>query len=139
MAMLPFCGYNMGKYYSHWLSFESRAQVLPKIFIVNWFRKDENGKFVWPGYGENSRVLKWMFERIDNKAGGTKTFLGLVPRYHDIDWSGINFTPEQFNKAIVLDPKKWQTEFASHKEFFAKFNDTLPIQFLGVHENLNQI
>jgi phosphoenolpyruvate carboxykinase (GTP) len=139
MAMLPFCGYNMGRYYSHWLSFESRAKVLPKIFIVNWFRKDESGKFVWPGYGENSRVLKWMFERIDNKAGGTKTFLGLIPRYHDIDWSGINFTAEQFNRATVLDANKWQTEFASHKEFFGKFSDTLPIQFLGVHENLNQI
>lgn len=138
MAMLPFCGYNMGKYFSHWLGLAEKTKNLPKIFIVNWFRKDQNGKFIWPGFGENSRVLKWMFERIDQTASGKKTFLGTVPTYEDMDWSGLNYSEEQFESAVRINEGLWKVEFSAHKEFFATFEEALPLEFLGLHENLQQ-
>lgn len=129
MAMLPFCGYNMGSYFAHWLGMSSQTKAPPPIFIVNWFRKDENGKFIWPGYGQNMRVLKWMFERVDAKASGVSTVLGTMPRYHDIEWTGLDFTPQQFEKATSLDVSKWQTELQSHQDFFKSFEGRLPKEF----------
>lgn len=119
----------MGSYFSHWLGMSQRAKAAPPIFIVNWFRKDENGKFIWPGYGQNMRVLKWMFERVDGQASGQKTVLGTMPRYEDLEWMGLDFTPQQYEKATSLDVSKWQTELNSHKDFFQGFAGRLPAEF----------
>jgi phosphoenolpyruvate carboxykinase (GTP) len=134
MAMLPFCGYNMGDYFKHWLKMEDRVAKLPEIFVVNWFRKDENGKFLWPGYGQNMRVLKWIFERTQGTAGARSTVLGSMPRYEDLDWSGMNFSPENFEKVTSLDMTKWEKEVASHKDFFLTLQSKLPTEFVNQQE-----
>lgn len=134
MAMLPFCGYNVGDYFKHWLKMPNRVAKTPEMFIVNWFRKNEQGKFMWPGYGDNMRVLKWMFERIDGKAHAIETELGFAPQYKDIDWSGLDFSNDQFNAAMKIDNEKWQMEFASHKEFFLTLKNSLPTEFINVQE-----
>jgi len=134
MAMLPFCGYNMGDYFKHWLRMSNRAARLPEIFIVNWFRKDENGKFIWPGYGENMRVLKWIFERIDGTAQAQETVLGFQPEYSDLDWSGLQFSEDTFNKVSSVENNKWLSEFSLHKEFFLTFKDTVPAEFVNIQE-----
>ena len=129
-AMLPFCGYNMAEYLAHWLDLGEKLSrsgaVLPKIFCVNWFRTDENGKFVWPGFGENARVLKWMLQRIEGKAGGVDHVFGVTPRYEDVDWSGLNFSSEQFAKITSIDSHAWKDEFQLHAELFAKLSHGLP-------------
>jgi len=135
MAMLPFCGYHVGKYFQHWLEMKRIARKLPAIFIVNWFRKDENGKFIWPGYGQNMRVLKWMFERVDGEDGGQKNALGTSPRFEDLDWTGLPFTKEQFGKAMNLDSAKWEKEFAGHDEFFAQIGKELPAEFKAIRDS----
>lgn len=135
MAMLPFCGYNMGDYFKHWLKMPNRLAKLPEIFIVNWFRKNEQGKFMWPGYGDNMRVLKWMFERIDGNAHAIETTLGYAPQYNDLDWCGLDFSNDQFNAAMKIDNEQWQLEFASHKEFFLTLKNSLPIEFINIQEN----
>jgi phosphoenolpyruvate carboxykinase (GTP) len=134
MAMLPFCGYHIGRYFQHWLEMPKRAKELPAIFVVNWFRKDENGKFVWPGFGQNMRVLKWIFERTDGQATGEKTFLGTTPRYEDLDWSGLSFSSDEFAKATRLDSAQWEREMGSHEEFFSKLEDALPGEFQKLRE-----
>ncbi len=140
MAMLPFCGYNMGHYFKHWVTLgqnlQKNGKSTPKIFIVNWFRKDSNGKFIWPGFGENARVLKWMFERVSGTANGKETFLGLVPAYKDLDWSGSTFSQESYLAATKLESDAWTREAQSHKEFFSKFNQSLPAEFIGLQEKL---
>lgn len=136
MAMLPFCGYNMGDYFSHWLSMEKVVKKLPKVFIVNWFKKDENGKFMWPGFGENMRVLKWVFQRTDAQASAMQTPVGQIPRYEDLDWSGSKFTSEQYSKLVALNPTRWLSELDSHQEFFAKFGKHIPAEFSGVHQQV---
>ena len=135
MAMLPFCGYNMGDYFKHWLKMPNRVAKNPEIFIVNWFRKDANGKFMWPGYGENMRVLKWMFERIDNAGGSIETALGYMPQYSDLDWSGLEFTEQQFSQLMHIDSDQWMKEVLSHKEFFLKLEESIPLEFLNIQEN----
>ncbi len=129
-AMLPFCGYNMAEYFAHWLDLGEKLSrsgaALPKIFCVNWFRTDENGKFVWPGFGENARVLKWMLQRIEGKAGGVDHVFGVTPRYEDVDWSGLNFSSEQFAKITSIDSHAWKDEFQLHAELFAKLAHGLP-------------
>jgi len=135
MAMLPFCGYNMGDYFKHWLRMPNRVAKNPEIFIVNWFRKNLDGKFIWPGFGENTRVLKWMFERIDGKAGAMETTLGFMPRYEDFDWTGLNFTREQFENLTSIDSEKWISEVLSHKEFFLTLHNSVPQEFLNIQEN----
>jgi phosphoenolpyruvate carboxykinase (GTP) len=129
MAMLPFCGYHVGDYFTHWLSVSARVKKAPSIFIVNWFRKDENGKFVWPGYGQNMRVLQWMFSRVNGTGGGVKTELGTMPRFEDLDWKGLDFTPAQYLKATSLDPAEWTREMAGHEEFFRSVGNKLPQKF----------
>src|SRR5262249_26521998 len=103
MAILPFCGYHMADYWSHWLQLGSRLPNPPKIFRVNWFRKDAKGKFVWPGFGENMRVLKWIVERVRGKAGAVDSPLGLMPRYEDITWSGLSFDRSSFHTIMDID------------------------------------
>ena len=126
MAMLPFCGYNMGDYFSHWLEMRGRIPHPPKIFMVNWFRQDTKGKFVWPGYGENMRVLKWVVDRALGRVGGQETVVGWVPREGDLDLSGLDIAPEQFAEATAIRLDEWRREIESQKEFFDKIGSTMP-------------
>ncbi|MBX6319804.1 phosphoenolpyruvate carboxykinase (GTP) [Pigmentiphaga sp.] len=139
-AMLPFCGYNMSEYFNHWLELGAKLQaagvVLPRIFCVNWFRTDENGKFVWPGFGENMRVLKWMLERIEGKAQGVDHVFGVSPSYEDLTWDGLDFSREQFHKITAIDKEAWQEEFRLHDELFDLLKHGLPAQLLEVRKKL---
>ena len=126
MAMLPFCGYNMGEYFSHWLAMRGRIPHPPKIFMVNWFRQDASKKFVWPGYGENMRVLKWIVDRALGRVGGQETVVGWVPREGDLDLSGLDIAPEQFAEATAIRYDEWRAEIESQKEFFDKIGPTMP-------------
>ncbi|MGN6649292.1 phosphoenolpyruvate carboxykinase (GTP) [Trinickia sp.] len=129
-AMLPFCGYHMGDYFNHWLKVGERLDSLgakvPRIFCVNWFRKGPDGKFVWPGFGENMRVLRWMIGRIEGRATGSDHAFGVSPRYEDLDWDGLAFTPEQFDQVISVDDSDWRRELALHAEFFDSLRHRLP-------------
>lgn len=135
MAMLPFCGYNVGSYFKHWLKLPNHVAKAPEIFLVNWFRKDQNGKFIWPGFSDNMRVLKWMFERIDAKADGQINALGISPQFKDLDWSGANFTSEQYQLAMQIDNEQWVKEIQSTKEFFLTLKDSLPVEFINILED----
>src|SRR5690606_37358167 len=116
MAMLPFCGYNMGDYFAHWLSMRTKLSHPPKLFLVNWFRKDEDGKFLWPGFGDNMRVLKWVIDRAFGKIGGRETTVGWVPREGDIDLSGCEIGAGDFEKSTAIDAAEWLAELESQKE-----------------------
>ncbi len=126
MAMLPFCGYNMGDYFGHWLSVGKKLKNLPKIFTANWFRTDENGKFLWPGFGDNIRVLKWIIERVENKAKAKETPIGLIPEYDSFDLSGLNFTKENWEKLFSINKEEWQQEAKEIEKFFIQFGDHIP-------------
>jgi phosphoenolpyruvate carboxykinase (GTP) len=126
MAMLPFCGYDMGQYFAHWLSMQSRMVNPPKTFIVNWFRKDKNGKFMWPGFGENMRVLKWVVDRARLRVGGQETPFGWVPKAGDLDLSGLNIAPETVDEATHIDLGEWKTELESLSEFFESLGPSMP-------------
>jgi len=127
MAMLPFCGYHMGDYFSHWLKLGANpARKMPKIFYVNWFRQDANGKFLWPGYGENSRVLKWIFERCDGKVHAKDTPIGRVPEAGDLDTKGLDIKGTHVEELLSVDIDGWLAEVPSIKEHFALFGDHLP-------------
>jgi phosphoenolpyruvate carboxykinase (GTP) len=126
MAMLPFCGYHMGDYFGHYLKIGERSSKLPKIFYVNWFRQDENGRFLWPGYGENSRVLKWVFERCDGTAHADDTPIGRLPAPADLDTQGLNLPAANLAKLLSVDIPGWLDEVPRIKEHFAKFGDRLP-------------
>jgi len=128
MAMLPFCGYNMGDYFAHWLKIGATADAskLPKIYYVNWFRQDQNHKFLWPGYGENSRVLKWIFERCDGKVHAKDTPIGRIPEVADLDTKGLDIQGANVDELLSVDVEGWQAEVPLIKEHFAKFGDHLP-------------
>jgi phosphoenolpyruvate carboxykinase (GTP) len=130
MAMLPFCGYNMGDYFSHWLSVgkQTDASNLPKIFFVNWFRRDDNGRFLWPGYGENSRVLKWVFERVTGTAGAVETAIGLLPVPGDLDTTGLEVADGDLATLLTVDTAGWQGAIPQIRTHYAQFGDTLPAQ-----------
>ena len=126
-AMLPFCGYNMADYWNHWLSMEKRIAKLPRIFRVNWFRKDENGKFAWPGFGENMRVLQWIVDRIHGRAPEpVASPFGLMPHYQDINWQGLSFPKEKFNQVMAIDPAEARAEARDQEELFDRFGSRLP-------------
>ncbi len=136
-AMLPFAGYHMATYINHWLQFGRYIPNPPRIFLVNWFRKDENGKFLWPGFGENMRVLKWIVERARTRAAGLEMPLGRVPTYEDLDWRGLEkFTKEDFDKVMSIDTELWKNEILSHEELFIKLYDRLPKELISVRELL---
>jgi len=141
-AMLPFMGYHMSDYFQHWLDLGAKLKAagarLPAIYCVNWFRKGEDGKFVWPGYGENMRVLKWMLERVEGQAGGVEHDFGIGPRYADLSWAGLDFTPAQFERVTSLDAADWQRELALHDELFALLAHHLPAELKAVRERLGR-
>ncbi len=129
-AMLPFCGYNMGDYFAHWLGLGEKLQAagvtLPRIYCVNWFRKGPDGKFVWPGFGDNMRVLKWMLARLDNQAEGEDHLFGISPRYEDLDWDGMAFDAGRFEQIMASDAPAWREELALHDALFERLEGRLP-------------
>jgi phosphoenolpyruvate carboxykinase (GTP) len=131
-AMLPFTGYNMADYFQHWLDLGKKLAAsgtqLPRIYTTNWFRKGENGQFVWPGYGENMRVLKWVIDRIEGKAGGTVNAFGVSPSYEDLNWTGLDFSPAQFEKVTRIDKAAWEKELELHTELFEQLSYHLPAE-----------
>lgn len=135
-AMLPFMGYHIGDYVNHWLQFGRSLPNPPRIFGVNWFRKDENGKFLWPGFGQNIRVLKWIVERIKGKAPSVESPIGWMPRYEDIDWTGLKFSKEDFEKIMTVDREPGKQELLSHEELFERMYDKLPKEIFFMRELL---
>jgi phosphoenolpyruvate carboxykinase (GTP) len=127
MAMLAFCGYHMGDYFAHWLKIGKSAAKAPRIFRVNWFRKDANGKFLWPGFGENMRVLKWIVDRCGGRAGGSETPLGVIPRFEDLSWDGLErFDQPRYEELTRVDGQLWRKELKSHKELFGRLAGRVP-------------
>jgi len=126
-AMLPFCGYHFGDYFKHWLEIGAKLARPPKVFGVNWFRLDENGKFLWPGYGENMRVLKWIVERCLGRAHAVDTALGRAPAFEDLDLNGMNdMNRARFDKLMSLDAGLWRKELQDHDKLFSDLKDKLP-------------
>jgi phosphoenolpyruvate carboxykinase (GTP) len=136
-AMLPFMGYNMADYFNHWLDFGRNLPNPPRIFSVNWFRKNAEGKFAWPGFGENMRVLQWVIGRCKGEAAAIECPIGWRPRYEDMNWKGLeNFTPEQFEEIMLIDREAWKQEMSGHSELFEKAYDRIPKEFLFMRELL---
>ena len=141
-AMLPFMGYNMSDYFQHWLNLGAKISAqgaqLPRIYTTNWFRKNADGKFVWPGYGENMRVLKWMIDRIEGQAQGQETAFGIAPQYAEINWGGLDFSAEQFQNVTSIDKAAWIDELKLHDEHFAMLAQGLPRELLNAKADLEQ-
>jgi phosphoenolpyruvate carboxykinase (GTP) len=141
-AMLPFCGYNMSDYFQHWLDVGAKVQAgghkLPNIYCVNWFRKDEAGKFVWPGYGDNMRVLKWMIDRLEGQAQGQETIFGITPTYGELNWTGLSFTADQFKTVTSIDKAAWQQELQLHNTHFEQLAYNMPKALLDTKAALAQ-
>ena len=140
MAMLPFLGYNVGDYFQHWVNVGkgANADKLPSIFYVNWFRRGEDGRFLWPGFGENSRVLKWIIERIEGKAVAVETSIGHVPTPDQMDLEGVDATVEDVAAALAVDVEEWKQEIPLIEEWFAKVGDKLPTSMRDELEALKQ-
>ena len=139
MAMVPFCGYNMADYFGHWLAIGKRIPHPPKIFHVNWFRKGADGKFLWPGYGENVRVLKWILERVEGRGAAQETPIGHVPARGALTLDGMNISASTVEDLMRVDPEDWEQELIDIKEFFQKFGDRLPRELNVEHENLSRL
>jgi phosphoenolpyruvate carboxykinase (GTP) len=142
-AMLPFCGYNMADYFAHWLSIGAHASnpdALPKIFYVNWFRKNADGKFLWPGYGENSRVLEWIFNRVTGTGndGAVETAIGAVPAPGAIDIEGLDVTKEDMDELLRVDEEGWRAEVPLIRDYYSKFGDRLPAELTKEVDALEQ-
>ena len=134
--MLPFAGYHMGDYINHWLDFGRHIPNPPRIFSVNWFRTDKDGKFLWPGFGDNMRVLKWIVERAHGRAASVESPVGWMPRYEELDWTGLDFSREQFNDIMSVDREQWKQEILLHEELFIRLYDRLPKEMLFKKELL---
>jgi phosphoenolpyruvate carboxykinase (GTP) len=141
-AMIAFAGYNMSDYFQHWLNIgkklEAEGAKLPKIYLVNWFRKDETGKFIWPGFGENMRVLSWILGRAEKTAGAQETPVGHSPGHADLNWNGLSLSAEQFHKAIAVQADDWKTELDLHQELFDKLAHRLPTELIETRAKLQQ-
>jgi phosphoenolpyruvate carboxykinase (GTP) len=137
MAMLPFCGYHMGDYFRHWIKMQRNLSETPRIFHVNWFRKDADGKFMWPGFSENMRVLKWIVDRAHGRALGRETPIGWMPRYDDLEWKGLeSFPKEKFDQLQSFDHNTWRGEVMAHEELFLQLHDHLPSEMVYERELL---
>ena len=136
MAMLPFCGYNMGDYFRHWISMQRHLSETPRIFHVNWFRKDKDGKFIWPGFSENMRVLKWIVDRVRGGGRAKETPIGWVPRYRDLDWTGLDFPEARFEELQAFDKSAWRAEVLGHEELFLDLHASLPKELMFERELL---
>jgi len=137
MAMLPFCGYHMGDYFRHWIKMQRNLSETPRIFHVNWFRKDADGKFMWPGFSENMRVLKWIVDRARGRALGRETPIGWMPRYEDLEWKGLeSFPKEKFDQLQAFDRETWRKEVIAHEELFLTLHDHLPPEMIYERELL---
>ena len=136
MAMLPFCGYHMGDYFRHWIKMQKSLSETPRIFHVNWFRKDADGKFIWPGYSENMRVLKWIVDRAKGRTQGRETPIGWMPRHEDIHWDGLAFPKDKFDELQKFDAAAWKQEVVGHEELFIDLHDHLPKELVYERELL---
>ena len=136
MAMLPFCGYHMGDYFRHWISMQKKLSETPRIFHVNWFRKDKEGNFMWPGFSENMRILKWIVQRARVSIPAKETPIGWMPRYEDIDWTGLNFSEDKFNELMAFNRKEWRDEVIAHEELFIDLHDRMPKELVYERELL---
>jgi len=136
MAMLPFCGYHMGDYFRHWLKMQRGLDRTPRIFHVNWFRKNAEGKFLWPGFSDNMRVLRWIVERVQGRTHGREISIGWVPRYDDIDWAGLDFPRENFDALMEVDREAWKQEVIGHEGLFIELHDHLPPEMIYERELL---
>ncbi|MDQ2946938.1 MAG: phosphoenolpyruvate carboxykinase (GTP) [Acidobacteriota bacterium] len=136
MAMLPFCGYHMGDYFRHWITMQRSLSETPRIFHVNWFRKDAEGNFLWPGFGENMRVLKWIVDRARGRALGRETAIGWIPRYDDIEWKGLKYPRDKFDELQAFDRGLWRSEVIGHEELFIDLHDHLPPEMIYERELL---
>jgi phosphoenolpyruvate carboxykinase (GTP) len=136
MAMKPFCGYNFADYWAHWLSFAGKSDKLPRIFHVNWFRQDKAGKFLWPGFGDNLRVLRWIIDRCENRIGARETPIGYLPLNQDIDTRDLDITPQVLDELLSVDIGQWQQEMASVLDYLEGFGDRLPAELLEAHEQV---
>ena len=135
-AMLPFCGYHMGDYFRHWIKMQRSLTETPRVFNVNWFRKDENGKFIWPGFGDNMRILQWIVDRSRGRSVGKETAIGWQPYYKDIDWTDMEFSEEQFDALQKVDRDAWRQEIMGHEELFLNLHDHLPKEMVYERELL---
>jgi len=138
MAMLPFCGYNMGDYFSHWLKMGTMVSKQPKIFGVNWFKKNKNGKFIWPGYGENIRVMMWMFDRLEGKGASMNSVFGYYPHYNQLNWEGLDFSKEDYSELFSIPRDEWLCELQSRREFLMSLGDHVPSAIWKNHERLER-
>lgn len=136
MAMLPFCGYHMGDYFRHWIKMQRTLERTPRIFHVNWFRKDENGKFLWPGFSENMRILRWVVDRVHGRVRGKETPIGWTPYYNDVAWQGLEFSQEKFEVVQRVDRALWRREVINHEELFINLHDHLPPEMIYERELL---
>jgi phosphoenolpyruvate carboxykinase (GTP) len=135
-AMLPFCGYHMADYFNHWLQFGRNLRNPPRIFGVNWFRKDEQGNFIWPGFSDNMRILKWIVQRINGQVSATESPIGWMPKYDDIDWNGLEFSRHDYELIMEVDREAWKTEILAHEELFARMYDKLPKEYFMMQQLL---
>ncbi|MDP2830769.1 MAG: phosphoenolpyruvate carboxykinase domain-containing protein, partial [Candidatus Omnitrophota bacterium] len=136
MAMLPFCGYNMGDYFRHWLNIGNKLTQPPKIFSVNWFRVDDEGKFIWPGFGENIRVLKWIVDRVHNRVKAKQTPLGLIPDAQDLETGGLNISKEKMAKLLEINAESWKQELQDTEKFLNQFGNRMPSEIWQEHKKL---
>jgi phosphoenolpyruvate carboxykinase (GTP) len=138
MAMLPFCGYNMAYYFKHWIEIGKRLKKSPKIFHINWFRQGKDGKFLWPGYGENLRVLEWILDRCNKKVKAKKTPIGYIPYPHDIDMTGLDIGKEKLHQLLTIDAKDWEQELEGQKQFLSRFKKDIPHEIEKEHQALKR-
>jgi phosphoenolpyruvate carboxykinase (GTP) len=136
--MKPFAGYNFGDYWQHWLSFETRAKKLPKVFHVNWFRQNKDGKFMWPGFGDNLRVLKWIIDRCENRVGAVESAIGYLPNEQDLDAKGLDMAPATLKELVSIDTSAWGHEMEEIGKYFAEFGRRIPSRLKEEHQAVSK-